>query len=145
MCTPEYLDAMIPVPEAGGRVRDPAGRENRNPFARQEKPDSITGIFEYAAKEKKGRNLDIAILRRTGMSQKEAEQLARFASHRGGLDAFANIEAARRAFRESGAFTERAKTPAATQAQSRVSLAAPKDETNTGATELIGLPLIRRG
>ena len=149
MCTPDFMDAMIPVPESGGRVSDRYNRENRNPFERRDpqslKDAGIRGIWEYARDEKGGRDLDAAILRRSGMSEKEAKQLSAFAAHRGGLDAFANIEAARRAFRDSGAFTERAKVPAATREVSRVSLTAPQNETKVGATDLIGLPLIRRG
>lgn len=140
MCTPEFLDAMIPVPEAGGRVSDPNNRRSRNPFDANDPYAKGT-----AEKQRKGIKFDTAVLRRSGMSEGEAQRLARFAGTRGGLDEFANIEAARRAFAESGAFTQRALVPAATTAASRVSLKAPSNDTKVGATELIGLPLIRRG
>lgn len=150
MCTPEIMDALIPVPESGGRVSDPHNRANRNPFVQQDRPTGISdlygpgGFIQRATVDKAGRERDRAILIRSGMSRKEAEQLAKFAGHRGGLDAFSNIEAAKRAFRESGAFTKRALTPAATKQVSGISQKSPTD-VNVGATDLIGLPLIRRG
>jgi hypothetical protein len=133
------MDALIPVPESGGRVSDPHNRRNRNPFTQ-------AGRFPEgsAERQEKGRKFDAAVLRRYGMNEKQAKRLAAFAAHRGGLDSFANIEAAKRAFRESGAFTDRALTPAATKQVSGISQKSPTD-VNVGATDLIGLPLIRRG
>ncbi len=144
MCTPDFMDAMIPTPEEGGRVSDPTNRPNVNPFAVPAGRRTMLGRTGSKDREK-GRKLDYLILRRSGMKEKEAKQLAAFAGHRGGLDTFDNIEAAKRAFSRSGAFTERARVPAATAQASRVSLASPTDETRVAATELIGLPLIRRG
>ena len=144
MCTPDFMDALIPVPEEGGRVSDSTNRPTVNPFAEPAGRRTMLGRTG-SADQKRGRDLDYLILRRTGMNEREAKRLAAFAGHRGGLDTFENIEAAKRAFSRSGAFTERAKVPAATARAARVSLAAPADETRVAATELIGLPLIRRG
>lgn len=86
---------------------------------------------------------DAAFLKRQGYTEAEAMRLAKFASHRGGLDTFESVEAARRAMLEARAGTMEAIVPAAPRRVSRIA-AAPRENTQMGAADFIGLPLIRR-
>ena len=141
MCTTEFREALIP--DVGtGRVSDPLNRQNRTGVAIRPRLDSFGARVGRASRDTKGTERDEAILRRAGLSRKDANQLARFANTRGGLDAFENIQAARAAFAQSGAFTDRALQPREVKPVSRISSATP-NQNRVGATELIGLPLIR--
>ena len=115
-----------------------------NPFIRQPKTGKMGNMIIDKAHTVLGRSADRSFLRRQGMSEAEADRLARFAATRGGLDTFESVEAARRAMIESKAFTDEALVPAQARAQSRF-VDKPINVNKTGAAELRGLPLIRRG
>ncbi len=142
MCTTEFREALIPDVGAGP-VSDPFNRPNRTgAAAREAPPGGRWGLIARRGHEGAATESDERILRRAGLSRKEAKQLARFANTRGGLDAFDNIQAARAAFSRSGAFTDRALQPREVKKVSRISSATP-NQNRVGAVELIGLPLIR--
>lgn len=142
MCSPEFFGVGTKpelLRENAPSIADPEGRQNRPGFI-QRQPVS-KGRQQAGTR---GRVGDIRTLRSAGLNLKESEQLAQFAAFRGGLDAFENIAAARRAFAESGAFTERALAPKPAEQVSRFA-GGTVNVTRVGAAELRGLPLIRRG
>ena len=147
MCTPEFFGfgsqpEMLRGDAPG--VADPLGRPNVNPFIQRPKR-SMSGSEKIDQKLlDKAQSKDHMALRRAGLSAKDAKQLAEFASFSGGLDAFENIAAAREAFSRSGAFTERALVPREAEQVSRFG-GGTVNTQKVGATELRGLPLIRRG
>lgn len=141
MCTTEFREALIPDVGAGP-VSDPFNRQNRTGAVIRSRVDSFGSMVGRASRDSKGTERDEAILLRAGLSRKDANQLARFANTRGGLDAFANIQAARAAFAKSGAFTDRALQPREVKKVSRIS-SATLNTNRVGAADLIGLPLIR--
>ena len=149
MCTPQFTEALIRSGAQGANeirsaFADPADRPNRTGAVAQAKTDGKFGRIARKAVEGGATEADEKILRRSGLTKKQARQLAKFANTRGGLDAFESIAAARAAFNESGAFTDRALQPREVRQVSRVSTSVPINQNRVGATELIGLPLIRR-
>lgn len=149
MCTPQFTAALIRSGPLGAiaadRIQDPADRPNRTGAVAQPKPEGGKfGRLVRQAREGRAIEGDEAILRRAGLTKKQARQLAKFANTRGGLDAFENIAAARRAFTESGAFTDRALQPREARQVSRVSSIAPVNQNRVGVADTIGLPLIRK-
>ena len=146
MCTPEFFGyGTQPEMLAGGApgIADPAQRRNVNPFIQRPAPPKGTAKQMREQKES-GTGGDFRALRRAGLSSQDAKQLAEFANFRGGLDAFENIAAARAAFAKSGAFTERALVPKEAEQVSRFG-GGTVNTQKVGASELRGLPLIRRG
>ncbi len=141
MCTTEFREALIPDVGAGP-VSDPFNRQNRTGAVIRSRVDSFGSKVGRASRDRKGTERDTAILLRAGLTRREADQLAKFANTRGGLDAFKNIQAARAAFNRSGAFTDRALQPREVKPVSRIS-SATLNLHRVGATDLIGLPLIR--
>lgn len=145
---PDGFNFFDPTPEERRAARemglgetDIAGRPQQSGFAPTERIDG-DGFFSKSRSQ--AIRMDAALLRRAGISREQAMRMAQFADTRGGLDAFENIAAARRAFTESGAFTDLAGTAAAPEIQSEVVSERAGIDTKTGAADLTGLPLIIR-
>ena len=143
MCTPQFTEALIP----SGIREDSAPQARVNRTGAVDREQTQGGKFGRLIRRKNdlaGTEADEKILRRSGLTKKQARQLAQFANTRGGLDAFESIASARAAFSRSGAFTDRALQPREVSQVSRVGRSGPINQNRVGVSDLIGLPLIRR-
>ena len=113
----------------------------RNPFDASNKQTFSNGI-NRAGFQVQLRGLAQGAQDRFGFDEDQATHFSKFVNSRGGLAAFeGSFQAARQAFSQSGAGTDRAITPKGPE-DGGANFRANIDRDRVGASELRGLPLI---